>query len=118
MISLARNVAGLIITTMLTSIGLNAVAADPYISIVLVSKMFRGEYIADRLKPVTLSTSIADSGTIVSYIVPWNVNGALVAGTLGMAAVTYLRLRLPGLPDTRREWPHRHPRRRTPAPEG
>ena len=89
-ISLARNVAGLIITTMLTSIGLNAVAADPYISIVLVSKMFRGEYIADRLKPVTLSTSIADSGTIVSYIVPWNVNGALVAGTLGMAAVTYL----------------------------
>ena len=88
-ISLAKSAGTLVITTMLTSIGLNAVAADPYISIVLVSRMFRGEYIAVRLKPETLSTSIADSGTVVSYIVPWNVNGALVAGTLGMAAVTY-----------------------------
>jgi NhaC family Na+:H+ antiporter len=51
--------------------------------------MFRGEYIKERLKPVALSTSIADSGTIFSGIIPWNVNGALFAGTLGIATLAY-----------------------------
>ena len=81
--------ATLILSTMLTSIGLNTLAADPYVSIVLISRMFRGEYIKDRLKPVTLSTGIADSGTIFSGLIPWNVNGALFAGTLGIATLAY-----------------------------
>ncbi|MCB0165513.1 MAG: hypothetical protein KDI79_14885, partial [Anaerolineae bacterium] len=37
----------------------------------------------------TLSTAIADSGTMVSGIIPWNVNGALFAGTLGIGTVVY-----------------------------
>ena len=81
--------ATLILSTMLTSIGLNTLAADPYVSIVLISRMFRGEYIKERLKPVTLSTGIADSGTIFSGLIPWNVNGALFAGTLGIATLAY-----------------------------
>ena len=81
--------ATLILTTMLTSIGLNTVAADPYVSIVLAARMFRKEYEKERLKPVTLSTSIADSGTIFSGIVPWNVNGAFFAGAMGIATLAY-----------------------------
>jgi len=88
-INWTRGPATLILSTMLTSMGLNTVAADPYVSIVLVSRMFRGEYIKERLKPVALSTSIADSGTIFSGIIPWNVNGALFAGTLGIATLAY-----------------------------
>ena len=88
-INWTKGPATLILATMLTSIGLNTVAADPYVSIVLVARMFRGEYIKERLKPVALSTGIADSGTIFSGLIPWNVNGALFAGTLGVAALAY-----------------------------
>ena len=88
-INWTKGPATLILATMLTSIGLNTLAADPYVSIVLISRMFRGEYIKERLQPVALSTSIADSGTIFSGLIPWNVNGALFAGTLGIAALAY-----------------------------
>ena len=71
---------------MLTSIGTNLATADTYTSIVLTSKMFRQEYMKERLKPVLLTASMADSGTIVSHIIPWNLHGAIFAGTLGIAA--------------------------------
>ncbi|NJK31726.1 MAG: hypothetical protein HC927_04515 [Deltaproteobacteria bacterium] len=79
----------LILTTMLSSLGLNLVTADPYVSIVLASRMFRGQYIKSRLKPVLLSTAIADSGTILSNIIPWNVHGALFAATLGIGTLAW-----------------------------
>ncbi len=88
-INWTKGPASLVLVTILTSLGLNTVAADPYVSIVLTARMFRDEYMKERLKPVTLSTAIADSGTIFSGIIPWNVNGALFAGALGMATITY-----------------------------
>ncbi|MEZ4769826.1 MAG: Na+/H+ antiporter NhaC family protein [Caldilineales bacterium] len=88
-INWTKGPATLILTTMLTSIGLNTVAADPYVSIVVTARMFRGQYIKERLKPVTLSTAIADSGTMVSGIIPWNVNGALFAGALGLGTAVF-----------------------------
>ncbi|MCB0148191.1 MAG: hypothetical protein M9936_21060 [Caldilinea sp.] len=88
-INWTRGPATLILTTVLTSIGLNSVAADPYVSIVLTARMFRDEYMKEHLKPVTLSTSIADSGTIFSANVPWNVNGAFFAGALGLSTLAY-----------------------------
>jgi NhaC family Na+:H+ antiporter len=88
-INWTRGPATLILATMLTAMGLNTMAADPYVSIVLSARMFRKEYIKERLKPVTLSTAVADSGTVFSAIVPWNVNGAFFAGALGIATLTY-----------------------------
>jgi NhaC family Na+:H+ antiporter len=79
-----KKITSLIVATVFTSIGLNIFAADPYVSIVLAARMYRETYIKDKLKPVTLSTAIADSGTIFSYIVPWNVNGAFAIGALGI----------------------------------
>ena len=84
-INWTKGPASLILATMLTSIGMNLATADPYTSIVLTSKMFRQEYIKERLKPVLLTASMADSGTIVSHIIPWNLHGAIFAGTLGIA---------------------------------
>ena len=50
--------------------------------------MFRQEYVKERLKSVLLTTAMADSGTIFSHIIPWNVHGALFAGTLGIATLS------------------------------
>jgi NhaC family Na+:H+ antiporter len=83
-INKVHRVTTLIVATVFTSIGLNTFAADPYVSIVLAARMYRETYIQYKLKPVTLSTVIADSGTIFSYIVPWNVNGAFAIGAMGV----------------------------------
>jgi len=88
-IEATKGPASLILATALTGIGLNAFAADPYVSIVLTGQMYRKAYINQRLKPVVLSTTIADSGTIFSAIIPWNVHGAFVAGALGMNVLTF-----------------------------
>ncbi len=80
----AQKTAALIVATALTSIGLNVLAADPYVSIVLTARMFRESYMKHKLKPVVLSTVIADSGSILSYVIPWNVHGAFVAGAMGI----------------------------------
>jgi Na+:H+ antiporter, NhaC family len=79
----------LVLTTMLSSIGLNLATADPYTSIVLTGNMYRDEYKQQRLKPQLLSASMADSGTVMSHIIPWNLHGAIFAGTLGIATVKW-----------------------------
>ncbi len=79
-----RTASALVAATSVTSIGLNAFAADPYVSIVLTARMYRDTYIRHRLAPVVLSTGIADSGTMFSFVIPWNVHGAFVAGALGV----------------------------------
>lgn len=88
-ISWCRGPASLVLVTMLTSIGLNLATADPYTSIVLGSRMFRSEYKKERLKPQLLTMSLADSGTTISHIIPWNVHGAIFAGTLGIATLQW-----------------------------
>jgi len=88
-INWAKGPASLVLVTMLTTIGLDLATADPYSSIMLASRMFRSEYAKKRLRPVLLSTTISDSGTIMSHIIPWNIHGAFYAGTLGLAAVQW-----------------------------
>jgi NhaC family Na+:H+ antiporter len=88
-INWTKGATSLVLATMLTCIGLDFATADPYSSIVLTSRMFRSQYAKKRLKPVLLSTSIGDSGTIFSHIIPWNIHGAFYAGTLGLAALQW-----------------------------
>jgi NhaC family Na+:H+ antiporter len=88
-INWAKGPVKLILVTMLTSMGLNVVTADPFVSIVLSARMFREQYMKERLKPVVLSTAMADSGNIFSNIVPWNVHGAIFAATLGLGTAVW-----------------------------
>ncbi len=44
---------------------------------------------AARVQPYVASVSVASSGTIFSPLIPWNVNGAFAAGTLGVATLAY-----------------------------
>ncbi len=79
-----HKITSLIVATALTSVGLNIFAADPYVSIVLAARMFRDTYIKHKIRPVALSTVIADSGTMFSFTIPWNVHGAFAVGALGI----------------------------------
>jgi NhaC family Na+:H+ antiporter len=85
----AKTSTRLVFATMFSTSALNVLTADPYVSIVLVSRMYREGFMQQKLKPVALSTLIADSGSIISPIIPWNVHGAFIAGALGIGVLEY-----------------------------
>jgi Na+:H+ antiporter, NhaC family len=85
-----RGTGSLIAATLGTSFGMNVVASDQYIAIVLPGRMFRAEYRRRRLHPKNLSRSLEDAGTLTSPLVPWNTCGAFMAQTLGVATLAYV----------------------------
>jgi NhaC family Na+:H+ antiporter len=85
-----RGTGSLIAATIGTAIGMNIIASDQYISIVLPGRMFRAEYARRNLAPQNLSRTLEDAGTLTSPLVPWNTCGAFMAQTLGVATATYL----------------------------
>jgi NhaC family Na+:H+ antiporter len=84
-----RGTGSLIAATLVTAFGMNVVASDQYIAIVLPGRMFRAEYMRRGLHPKNLSRSLEDAGTLTSPLVPWNTCGAFMAQTLGVATLTY-----------------------------
>ncbi len=86
----AKTTGSLIMTVVLSCIGINIVAADQYIAIVLPGQMYRAEFARRKLDPKNLSRVIEDAGTLTSPLVPWNTCGAYMAATLGVATLAYL----------------------------
>jgi NhaC family Na+:H+ antiporter len=80
----------LVASTGLTSIGLNVLAGDQYMAIVLPGRMFRELYEEQGIAPETLSREIEDTGTITSPLIPWNSCGAYMSAALGVATWAYL----------------------------
>lgn len=70
--------------------GLNVVAGDQYIALVLPSKMFRAEFEKRGLAPQNLSRLAADSATVTSPLVPWNSCGAFMGAVLGVSTLAYM----------------------------
>ena len=89
LLSWATGTFRLIVAAAATSIGMNAALADPYASIILSGTTFRDRFKAARLEPYVSSVSVAGSGTIASPLIPWNVNGAFAAGTMGVSTLAY-----------------------------
>ena len=86
----ARGERRLLAATGLTSIGINLVAGDQYMAIVLPGRMYREIYNERGIAPETLSRQIEDTGTITSPLIPWNSCGAYMSATLGIATFAYL----------------------------
>lgn len=86
----AKSTGTLILTVVLSCIGINIIAADQYIAIVLPGKMYKAEFERRGLHAKNLSRVIEDSGTLTSPLVPWNTCGAYMAATLGVATLAYL----------------------------
>jgi NhaC family Na+:H+ antiporter len=88
-LSMVSGTGSLIAATLVTAFGMNIVASDQYIAIVLPGRMFRAEYARRRLHPKNLSRALEDAGTLTSALVPWNTCGAFMAQTLGVATFAY-----------------------------
>jgi Na+:H+ antiporter, NhaC family len=86
----AKSTGSLIAATILTSIGINILAADQYLAVVVPGRMYAAEYAARGLDPKNLSRALEDGGTITSPLIPWNTCGAFMSTTLGVATFAYL----------------------------
>jgi Na+:H+ antiporter, NhaC family len=89
-IAAARSTGRLFAAVFATAMGLNLVAGDQYIALVLPAKVYRAEFRRRGLAPTNLSRLAADSGTVTSALVPWNSCGAFMAAVLGVATLSYL----------------------------
>ena len=89
-LKLARNTGSLIATAVLTAAGMNIVAADQYISIVVPGRMYADAFRSRGLAAKNLSRALEDGGTITSPLIPWNTCGAFMSATLMVPTFAYL----------------------------
>jgi NhaC family Na+:H+ antiporter len=89
LIARATSQGKLFATTAGTAVGLNVVAADQYIALVLPARVFKDEFTKRGLAPENLSRAAADAGTVTSALVPWNSCGAYMAAVLGIPTIAY-----------------------------
>lgn len=86
----AKSTGTLVLATILTALGMNILAGDQYLSIVIPGRMYKDAYDKRGLAPKNLSRVLEDSGTLTSALIPWNTCGAFMIGTLGLAPWTYV----------------------------
>jgi NhaC family Na+:H+ antiporter len=89
LIAKATTVGRLYLSVFASGFGLNVVAGDQYIALVMPSRIFRAEFARRGLAPTNLSRLAADSATVTSPLVPWNSCGAFMGSTLGVATLLY-----------------------------
>jgi len=88
-LKLAHTVGSLTTATVLTCIGMNVIAPDQFLSIVVPGRMYRNAFTRMHLHPKNLSRLLEGSGTLSSPLVPWNTCGAFMGGVLGVSAGAY-----------------------------
>ena len=85
----AHNTGSLVAATVFTCFGMNVVAPDQYLSLVVPGRMYRDAYARAGLHPKLLSRTLEDAGTLSSPLIGWNTCGAFMSGTLGVSAIAY-----------------------------
>ncbi len=89
LLKLASTIFGLFASTVISCLGLNAIASDQYLAIVIPGKMFKKAFDDRGLAPENLSRTLEDSGTVTSVLIPWNTCGAYQSGVLGVGVGEY-----------------------------
>jgi NhaC family Na+:H+ antiporter len=89
LLSVASSVFGLFASTVVSCLGLNVIASDQYLAIVIPGKMFKKAFDDRGLAPENLSRTLEDSGTVTSVLIPWNTCGAYQSGVLGVGVGEY-----------------------------
>ncbi len=89
-LTFARSTGTLISVTIFSCFGMNILASDQYLAIIVPGRMYRGAYLKRGLHPKNLSRALEDSATLTSPLIPWNTCGAYMSSVLGVSAFAYL----------------------------
>ncbi|WP_020062201.1 Na+/H+ antiporter NhaC [Bacillus sp. 123MFChir2] len=80
----------LILMTALSSIGINVLLGEQYLSVILPGEAFKSQFEAIHLDRKNLSGILANAGAAVNPLIPWGVSGVFITGTLGVSTLQYL----------------------------
>lgn len=81
---------GLVVTSGLSSIGVNMITGEQYMSILIPGQLFESEYDKRGIPRLTLSRTLEDCGTLVNPLIPWGVSGAMMTSALGLTVLDYM----------------------------
>lgn len=84
-----RTPLGMITLTVVTSVLVNAVLPDQYLSIALCGQMYAGQH-EDKGVEKALFANAVSAGAISSALIPWNSCGAYMTSVLGVPTAEYL----------------------------
>jgi len=89
-LNLARSTGSLILVTVVSCLGMNVLASDQFLAIVVPGRMYREAFLKRGLHPKNLSRALEDSATLTSPLIPWNTCGAYMSAVLGVSSFAYL----------------------------
>lgn len=84
-----RRPLALVASTMAISTVVSAIAANQALAIIIPGRMLRSVYQRAGLSAEVLSRTLADSGTLIAGLIPWNVMGLLAAAALGLPVTAF-----------------------------
>ncbi len=79
----------LIAATAGSSIGVNLMTGEQYLSILLPGQTFQPLFAERGVAEKNLSRTLEDAGTLINPLIPWGVSGAFFASTLGVPVAAY-----------------------------
>lgn len=74
----------------MTSLGVNVLIGEQYLSILLAGETFKPVYDKLGLPQRNLSRTLEDAGTVINPLVPWSVCGVFISQTLSVPVWEYL----------------------------
>ena len=74
----------------MTSVGVNFLIGEQYLSILLSGETFKPVYDKLGLHSRNLARTLEDAGTVINPLVPWSVCGVFISHSLGVAVWDYL----------------------------
>ncbi|AIL32147.1 Na+/H+ antiporter NhaC [Basilea psittacipulmonis] len=81
---------GLVSSAYGATAGSSLIIGDVYTSLVLPGRLLKDKYEELGYEKTILTRSIEDCGTLLSPLIPWNMGGAFIAATLGVATFDYV----------------------------
>jgi NhaC family Na+:H+ antiporter len=90
LVKVANTTGKIVASTVLASITTALVTGSSFLSILIPGELFAPVYRRRDLAAKNLSRTTEDSGTVVVPLVPWSIAGVFMAGTLGVATLSYL----------------------------
>lgn len=88
--SFLTNAGRAIFSAAMTSLGVNVLIGEQYLSLLISGNTFKSTFQQLHLHPRNLSRTVEDAGTVINPLVPWSVCGVFISQALGVPVLDYL----------------------------
>lgn len=84
-----KNKVSLIARTTVFSSLLTIITCDQVVGIILLGKLLKNRFESFGISKVKLARTIADSGTSIAPLIPWNINSIIILAITGISSIQY-----------------------------